>query len=169
MDPGELGMTEYRDSYDDLGEVAGWVHDLGAAWTAELDRRQVVVAERDAGYTYEAVHQAPRDLVWSFMTDPALRPRWQFGVTGIDELPTAPRRGAGTTNHCIHGKDAVVEEVLAWRPPEVLTTRFQMPMPGIPKFTRSEILEVTADGAGTTFTIDLPSDSRPFQQDTRPV
>ena len=43
VDPVALGMTEYRDTYDDLGEVVGWVHDLGAAWAAELERRRVVV------------------------------------------------------------------------------------------------------------------------------
>jgi Protein of unknown function (DUF2652)/Polyketide cyclase / dehydrase and lipid transport len=127
IDPGELGMTEYRDSYDDLGEVAGWVHDLGAAWAAELDRRQVVVTERDAGYTYEAVHQAPRDLVWSFMTDPTLRPLWQFGVTSVDQLPTTPRRGVGTTNHCMHGADVLIEEILDWRPTDQVTQRTTMP------------------------------------------
>ena len=29
VDPVALGMTGYRDTYDDLGEVAGCVHDLG--------------------------------------------------------------------------------------------------------------------------------------------
>ena len=29
IDPVALGMTEYHDTYDDLGEVAGWVEDLG--------------------------------------------------------------------------------------------------------------------------------------------
>ncbi len=38
---------------------------------------------------------------------------------------------------------------------QVLTTRFQVPVPGIPKFTRSEILGATPDGAGTEFTVNL--------------
>ena len=127
IDTAALGMIEYRDSYDDLGEVAGWVHDLGAAWAAELDRRRVMVTERDAGFSFEMVHQAPRDVVWSFMTDPAVRPRWQFGVTAVDELPTAPRRGAGTTNHCMHGADVLIEEILDWRPTDYVTQRTTMP------------------------------------------
>lgn len=126
IDPAALGMIEYRDTYDDLGEIAGWVEDLGAAWAAELERRRVVVAERDAGYSFEAVHQAPRDVVWSFMTDPALRPRWQFGVTAVNELPTAPRRGVGTTNHCMHGADVLIEEILDWRPTDYVTHRSTM-------------------------------------------
>ncbi len=127
IDPVALGMTEYRDTDPDLGELAGWVHDLGAAWTAELERRRVVVAERDAGYVLETIQPAPRDLVWSFMTDPALRPRWQAGVTGVDELPTAPRRGVGTTNHCMHGAEVLIEEILDWRPTDHVTLRTTMP------------------------------------------
>src|SRR4029078_5316775 len=55
--------------------------------------------------------------------------------------------------HCVHGRDAIVEEGLAWHPPEVLTTRVQMPMPGLPKVTRSELFEATPDGTKTLFTV----------------
>jgi hypothetical protein len=126
VDPVALGMTGYTDTYDDMGEVAGYVHDLGAAWTAEQQLRRVIVAERDAGYVLEVIQPAPRDIVWSFMTDPVMRPRWQAGVTGVDELPTAPRRGIGTTNHCMHGKDVVIEEILDWRPTDYVTHRSTM-------------------------------------------
>jgi uncharacterized protein YndB with AHSA1/START domain len=127
IDPVALGMAEHRDTYDDLGEVIGWVHDLGAAWTAELERRRVVVADRDAGFILEVIQPAPRDLVWSFVTDPAIRPRWQAGVTSVEELPTAPRRGVGTTNHCMHGSEVLVEEILDWRPIDHVTTRTTLP------------------------------------------
>jgi uncharacterized protein YndB with AHSA1/START domain len=126
LDPEALGMREHVETYDDLGAVTTWVHDLGRAWTAELEQRRVRVSVRDAGYSFEAVHPAPRDLVWSFMTDPVLRPRWQFGVTGVNELPTAPRRGVGTTNHCMHGADVLVEEILDWRPTDYVTHRSTM-------------------------------------------
>lgn len=127
VDPGALGMTEYHDTSEELGEVVGWVHDLGAAWSAELDRRRVIVSDADAGYVYETVVPAPRDIVWSFMTDPALRPRWQAGVTGVEEQPTTPRRGVGTTNHCMHGKDVIIEEILDWRPTDYVTHHSTMP------------------------------------------
>jgi uncharacterized protein YndB with AHSA1/START domain len=127
VDPVALGMTGYRETYDDLGEIDGWVHDLGAAWAAELERRRVIVSDRDAGYVLETVQPAPRDVVWSFMTDPALRPRWQAGVTGVEELPTAPRRGIGTTNHCMHGAEVLIEEILDWRPTDYVTLRTTLP------------------------------------------
>jgi uncharacterized protein YndB with AHSA1/START domain len=127
IDPAALGMTEFRDEYEGLGEVTGWVHDLGAAWAAELDRKRVVVTDRDAGYVFERVQPAPRDIVWSYMTDPGLRPLWQAGVESVDELPTSPRRGVGTTNHCIHGADVLVEQILDWRPTDYVTHRTTMP------------------------------------------
>ena len=127
VDPGALRMTEYRDTYEGIGEVGGWVHDLGSAWTADLERNRVIVSEKDAGFVLEATHAAPRDIVWSFMTDPAIRPRWQAGVEKVDELPTAPRRGVGTTSHCMHGKDVLIEEILDWRPTDYLTLRTTLP------------------------------------------
>lgn len=126
VDPVALGMTQYRDTYDDLGEVGAWVHDLGSAWTTELERRRRIVSEQEAGFVYESIQPAPRDIVWSFLTDPSIRPRWQAGVTGVDELPTTPRRGVGTTNHCMHGADVIVEEILDWRPPDYVTHRSTM-------------------------------------------
>jgi uncharacterized protein YndB with AHSA1/START domain len=126
-DPVAIGMTEYRDAYEGLGEVTGWVHDLGAAWANELERRTHVVSARDAGYTFEGIQAAPREIVWAFMTDPALRPLWQAGVEAVKEQPTVPRRGAGTTNHCVHGKDILVEEILDWHPTEYVTHRTTMP------------------------------------------
>ena len=127
VDPVALGMTEHREAYEGLGEVTCWVHDLAAAWAAELERRRVIVTDRDAGYVYEGVHAAPRDIVWSYMTDPALRPLWQANVTAVDQLPTTARRGIGTTNHCMHGTEVLIEEILDWRPTDYLTLRTTLP------------------------------------------
>ena len=138
-------MTVYRDDYEGIGEVGGWVHDLGAAWTAELERSRVIVTEKDAGFVLEATQGAPRDIVWSFMTDPAKRPLWQAGVQAVDEKPTAPRRGVGTTNHCMHGKDVMIEEILDWRPTEYVTHRTTMPngMKVVSSFTYEDVPEGT--------------------------
>ena len=115
-DPVALGMTEYRDAYDDLGEVTAWVHDLTAAWTRSSSATGSSCRSARLATSSTNVQPAPRDIVWTFMTDPAIRPRWQAGVTGVNELPTAPRRGVGTTNHCMHGSEVLIEEILDWRP-----------------------------------------------------
>jgi hypothetical protein len=43
------------------------------------------------------------------------------------------QRGVGTVNHCVHGKDATVEEILDWRPFDYYTVRSTLPLPGGPK------------------------------------
>ena len=65
----------------------------------------------------------------------------------IDEATTGGRRGVGTTNHCVHGKDAVIEEIVDWQPYEYWTHRVQVPEPGVPKFTLMYAFE--PDGVGT--------------------
>ena len=37
-DPVTAGMVAYRETYESVGEVAGWVVDLAAAWEAEQRR-----------------------------------------------------------------------------------------------------------------------------------
>jgi uncharacterized protein YndB with AHSA1/START domain len=145
VDPVALGMTGYVDRYDDMGEVVGYVHDLGAAWTAEQQLRRTMVTDRDAGYVFEVIHPAPRDIVWSFMTDPVMRPRWQADVEGVDELPTVPRRGVGTTNHCMHGQDVLVEQILDWRPTDYVTHRTTVPngFQAVSTFTFEDVPEGT--------------------------
>ena len=58
---------------------------------------------------------------------PGPAPLWQVGVEAVDQLPTSPRRGVGTTNHCIHGADVLVEQILDWRPTDYVTHRTTMP------------------------------------------
>ncbi len=47
---------------------------------------------------------------------------WQPWVTEV-AIKDAPggRRGLGSANHCMHGKDAVIEEILDWRPYDYVT------------------------------------------------
>jgi hypothetical protein len=53
---------------------------------------------------------------------------WQVGTDRVDQTnPAGGRRGAGTTNHCVHGHGAVVEEILDWRPFDYYTIRAAVP------------------------------------------
>ena len=140
-DPAELGMRPYREAFEGVGEVGGWVSDLAAAWTAEEARSRLCIRADEAMAVVERLIPAGPELVWDFMTSPALRPSWQPQVTAILEEPAAGRRGVGTVNHCMHGKDAVVEEILDWRPTAYLTTRSKLPVPGVPKITMTIALD----------------------------
>jgi uncharacterized protein YndB with AHSA1/START domain len=155
-DPVALGLRQHRQTYDGVGEVVGWVRDLAGAWTEEQARSPVMVGAKEAAWEYSRVLPGPPELVWDYLTSPIRRPQWQVGVEAVEESTTAGRRGVGTTNHCIHGKDAIVEEILDWQPPRYLTLRFQIPQPGIPKFTMTEMLESVDDGTRLTVRLRKP-------------
>ncbi len=152
-DPAAAGLVEHRESYEFVGDVPGWVRDLESVWQDAEAKATRAVAAADSAWSTSFAFDGPVAVVWEWVTSPARRLQWQIGVDEVNEEVTGGRRGVGTTNHCVHGRDAIVEEILAWRPPEVLTTRFQMPIPGFPKLTRTEMFEASADGTTTSVTV----------------
>ncbi len=75
---------------------------------------------------------APRARVWEHFTTPGHRPMWQ-PADAVLENSAKGRRGVGTQNHCMHGKDAIVEDILDWRPFDYVTMT-TLVAPGTPKF-----------------------------------
>jgi uncharacterized protein YndB with AHSA1/START domain len=146
-DPAAAGLVRHREEFEGVGEVGTWLRDLHGAWSAELERARNVVEPKDAARTYTVDIDAPPALVWDYLTSPARRLEWQYQVTGIEMVAGAPgRRGVGMVNHCIHGKDAIVEEILDWEPYDHVTYRSQFPIPNVPKLVNSFVLAETADG-----------------------
>ncbi len=131
IDPAVQGLVEHRESIDIIGDVTCWVRDLAEAWEKENDRQRNEVTRDKAAMVIEFDIAAPRPTVWEYFTLPGLRPKWR----GADEVRETMngRRGIGTTNHCMHGKDAIIEEILDWRPFDHLTLTTLLPMPGAPK------------------------------------
>ncbi len=146
-DPRAAGMVEHRETFDGVGEIVSWVVDLHAAWTAELARSRIVIGRKGALRVYEATLDAPPAVAWEYVTSPALRPKWQYGVEAVQqESGPVGRRGVGTVNHCIHGKDAIIEEVLDWQPNDYVTYRSLLPAPGVPKLSNTFAFEDLGDG-----------------------
>jgi uncharacterized protein YndB with AHSA1/START domain len=123
-----LTLTPHVETYEDVGEVAGWVLNLDARWTEEQERREVRIPDDDPkamALTYELT--APPPVLWEYLTSPSKRLEWQEGTT--DFLQNSPRgtRGVGTVNHCMHGKQTIHEEILDWKPYRYVTHRTTMP------------------------------------------
>jgi hypothetical protein len=167
VDPLAQGLREHRETIDIIGEVVTWLRDLGAAWQEEQERTRVEVTAAEAYAVVTADTPAPPQLVWEYITSPARRPQWAPGTDRIDEMAPAGRRGVGTTNHCIHGKDAIIEEVLDWRPYAYWTTRGTMPRSGMPKLVNTDALIPLPDG-GTRIEVRVgrpkPRDKAPFEE-----
>jgi uncharacterized protein YndB with AHSA1/START domain len=149
IDPAVLGMARHAEAYEHVGEVGGWVHDLERRWREEDSRARVLVDAVTAVQSVEMPTAAPPQVVWEFLTAPGRRVAWSVGtgVTSVSVDAPGNRRGVGATNHCMHGKDAIIEEVLDWRPFDYFTVRSTMGTPlGAIRFLTTFELEPTADG-----------------------
>jgi uncharacterized protein YndB with AHSA1/START domain len=148
IDPPALGMRENVETYDRIGDVRCWVHDLERRWQEEEARGRVRVTAEEAILDMAVPTEVPPQLAWEFLTKPGQRMSWQPWVTEV-AIEGAPggRRGLGSANHCRHGKDAVVEEILDWRPYDYVTDRTIIDTPSGPvKVLHTIELEPIASG-----------------------
>jgi uncharacterized protein YndB with AHSA1/START domain len=132
IDHAGQGLVEHKETIDIIGDVACWLCDLEKAWADQTNRQRNEVTRDQAAMVAEFDVSAPRATVWEYFTRPDLRPKWRH-TDGVREAAAGGRRGVGTVNHCMHGPDAIIEEVLDWRPPDYYTIGALVPMPGAPK------------------------------------
>jgi Protein of unknown function (DUF2652)/Polyketide cyclase / dehydrase and lipid transport len=133
FDPAALGMRAHTETYDRIGDVPAWAHDLDRRWEEEEARARVFVAPEESILTVSVPTRVPPQVAWEFLTKPGQRMTWQPWVTEV-KIEGAPggRRGLGSANHCRHGKDAVIEEILDWRPYDYVTDLTILDTPGGP-------------------------------------
>lgn len=154
IDPVALGMRPHSETYDRIGDVPGWAHDLERRWQEEEARGRVRVGPDDRLILDLSVHTAaPPQVAWEFLTKPGQRMSWQPWVTEVTiKDATGGRRGPGSANHCRHGKDAVIEEILDWRPYDYVTDRTILETPTGPVKVLHTI-EFEPDASGTVIHI----------------
>jgi uncharacterized protein YndB with AHSA1/START domain len=146
IDPVAQGLTEHHETIDIIGDVKLWLCDLDEAWGKENQRVRVEVTRADAYMIWDFEIAAPRQIVWEYFTTPEQRQKW-FPADAIIENTGNKRRGAGAVNHCMHGKDANIEEVLDWRPSDYFTISTLLPIPGTPKIVWTYAFQDRGDGA----------------------
>ena len=170
IDPAAQDLREHAEAIEHIGETKCWVSDLEEAWTREIETARSLVQRADAFMVMERDFDAPRQVVWDLVTSPHHRPHWQH-ADRIVEHAAKGRRGAGTQNHCLHGKDAIIEDVIDWRPFDYVTLATLLPIPGAPKILNSFTFEERSDG-GTHFEFRIakpkPKDL-PFYEQVRPA
>ena len=162
IDPAALGMRKQIETYDRIGDVPAWAHDLGLRWQEEEARGRVRVPLEESILTVSVPTNVPPQVAWEFLTTPGQRMSWQPWVTEVTvQGATGGRRGPGSTNHCMHGKDAIVEEILDWRPYDYVTDRTILDTPGGPvKVLHTIELEPAATGTTVHFRFGAPKTRR---------
>jgi uncharacterized protein YndB with AHSA1/START domain len=145
LDPQKQGLIDHHEIIDIIGDVRCWLRDLEAVWQAENQRKAIAVAAADSIATFNIDVSAPRQTTWEFLTMPGRRALWTFSSTGVNEAMADGRRGVGTINHCTHGKDVIVEEILDWQPLVSITRRQKIFDTGL-SITMTHALSDRADG-----------------------
>ncbi len=148
VDPAAAGMREHVETYEHLGPVRTFVHDLHARWTEEQERRRVYIGAGQADIELPFDLPAAPPTAWDYLTSPSKRIRYQPDTDRLDQQNPRGRRGPGTTNHCAHGHQVIVEEILDWRPFDYFTIRF-----AVMDVPLEETVELTPLGDGTRVTL----------------
>jgi Protein of unknown function (DUF2652)/Polyketide cyclase / dehydrase and lipid transport len=147
VDVAALGMRSTSETYEHIGEVPAWVHDLGRRWEEEEARTRVIVDRSQAVSEWEIPTSAPPQVAWEFITTPGRRLTWTPGMTGVECVAPGNRRGVGAVNHCMHGRNASIEELLDWRPYDYFSLRNTIHTPAGPvSFLQTTEFEPTPDG-----------------------
>ena len=145
INPVAHGLLEHHETIDIIGDVKLWLRDLEEAWKKENECTHVEVTREDAYVIFEHDIAAPRQTVWEYITVPGQWQKW-WPTDAIIENSGNGRRGIGTKNHCMHGKDAIIEETLDWRPFDYFTVSSLLPIPGAPKVVMTRALQDRPNG-----------------------
>ena len=151
VDPVAQGLIAHHETINVIGDVKLWLRDLEVAWGQEDARVRTEVTRSDAFATLEFDIAAPRQTVWEYLTVPGQWQKW-WDADDIIEDSGKGRRGVGTQNHCMHGKDAIIEETLDWRPVDYFTVGIALPVPGAPRIVMTRAL---LDGPNGTTHLEL--------------
>lgn len=165
IDPVELGMSPHMETYDQIGDVPSWALDLERRWNEEEERLTVKVSPEESILDLPLQTKVPAQVAWEFLTKPGQRMTWQPWVTEVTvKGATGGRRGPGSANHCMHGKDAVIEEILDWRPYDYVTDRTILETPnGRVEILHTVELEPNDEGTIIHFRFAQPTSQREIE------
>ncbi len=116
-------MHMQDESYEHLGTIRTQTVNLLPRYQALLSAQRVTVPPEEADVISAYEFNAPVSEVWDWMMDIQNRNK-TMGDSGhwtIVFRPKGSRSGAGSINHCAHGKGVSRETILDWRPFEYST------------------------------------------------
>jgi len=126
VDPSSLELSTSTDEIEGLGSVDTFTLNLEARWRTESSARRLDLGDGRLVVDLDAVLPAPPAVVWSHVTSPALRARWE-GPIVIEVASPTGRRGVGTLAQCVTGRLATLEEIVDWQPYDHVGWRLARP------------------------------------------
>ncbi len=114
------GMHLQVETYEHLGDVRTYSLDLQSRYQTMVEARQVFVSCEEADWALSLDLAAPPPIVWDYLNDAKRRSLWDRN--DIRPEKSDARRGVGTRNHCVHGKNSErLQTILDWRPFDYFT------------------------------------------------
>lgn len=146
LDPGAAGLIAHHEAATDVEQVEGWVLDLDGAWRGDQDRTAVYVEPGSTRLVFDIDLPASPTIVWDWVNSADHQRQWEISADSIDMRHPKGMWGVGTTSHCVHGKVAMVHEVVDSKPFTYFTLRTTLP------FGRTEATWELTPGAETEMT-----------------
>ncbi len=116
------GLVEHSESYEHIGALTVYAINLQDRFAELTDKRRHTLDDKSTHYVITLPIKAPPSVVWEWLHDPTKR-----SITEEIDVQPVRRIGGrtkeGAVNHCGHGKEMVVEEIIEWKPFEYASLR----------------------------------------------
>lgn len=160
------GTVRHVERSDDFGDTVCHVYDLAPVFEKWRAARRVYV-ERNEPLAFESMEvdlPVPPAVAWAYLTDVARKIRWQQGLDGMTMTRLAGGRVApGSTQHCAHGKDSTLHEIVDWRPFDYVTWHIGTPMGTVARQT-AEFTQLADGGTHLSLRSAKVESSNPLAQ-----
>jgi uncharacterized protein YndB with AHSA1/START domain len=154
----ERHAKSHSETYDHVGEVQGYVHDMAPVWARDRENKLVSIEAGDAWIQIDTQIAAPAQVVWDALTAPEFKTLWRFA----DQVTvTDGRAGKGTEYRCYRGQTVSVDKVVDWQPFRRLTLDCEWPLGARLRMTT----ELAPGPAGTQLVtrLGMPSAATPVR------
>jgi len=122
----------HTETYEDVGTVHCRVQDLRPVWAAATNQEALVLAKDEILLDVWIEIDAPREVVWDRLADPAYR-ALLFGSDRQEiEGSVDGRTNADSAFVCYHGDKVVRHVIVEWLPFQRVVLRERAPLPGPP-------------------------------------
>ena len=123
--------TRLVEATGDFGDTVCYVYDLAPIYARWRASRRIVV-QKDESLAFESMEcdlPVPPAIAWAYVTDVDKKVRWQHGIDKMTMSGLARGRiGQGSTQHCAHGKDPTIHDIVDCRPFDYVTWHIRLPM-----------------------------------------
>jgi hypothetical protein len=140
-------LIPLTETYEHLGEVRIYVHNLRTAWEHYLENTRCVVEPETAWVKIEVDIPFPPALIWDYVTSPGM----EVPILGVDSAQREDDLGGrirpGAIIHCAHSASDFINTIVDWVPFQYFT--INQNVFGDVNYLRTIRLE--ANGATTRF------------------